>query len=72
MSKEEKIQEEEVQNNEQESKEIEDQEVAIEEPSAEEQLQVEKTKYLRLFAEFENYKRTKKSEWSCTKQLVKS
>ena len=57
MSKEEKIQEEEVKNNEQESKEIEDQEVAIEEPSAEEQLQVEKDKYLRLFAEFENYKK---------------
>ncbi|NQY00916.1 MAG: hypothetical protein HRT70_07265 [Flavobacteriaceae bacterium] len=57
MSKEEKIQEEEVQNNKQESKEIEDQEVAIEEPSAEEQLQVEKDKYLRLFAEFENYKK---------------
>ena len=56
MSKEEKIQEE-VQNNEQESKEIEDQEVAIEGPSAEDQLQVEKDKYLRLFAEFENYKK---------------
>ena len=32
-------------------------EVAEKEPSVEELLQVEKDKYLRLFAEFENYKK---------------
>jgi len=57
MSKEEKIQEEEIQNNAQEAKVEENQEVTKEEPTVEELLQTEKDKYLRLFAEFENYKR---------------
>lgn len=57
MSKEEKIQEEEIQNNEQEAKVEENQEVTKEEPTAEELLEAEKDKYLRLFAEFENYKK---------------
>ena len=57
MSKEEKIQEEEIQNNQQEAQTEENQEVAKDEPTAEELLQAEKDKYLRLFAEFENYKK---------------
>ena len=57
MSKEEKIQEEEIKNNGQEAKVEENQEVTQEEPTTEELLQVEKDKYLRLFAEFENYKK---------------
>jgi molecular chaperone GrpE len=61
MSKKENIQEEEIQN-EQETVQIEEnQEVEVEvikeEPTAEEVLQVEKDKFLRLFAEFENYKK---------------
>ena len=57
MSKEEKIQEEEIQNNGQEAQGQENQEVVKEEPTAEELLAAEKDKYLRLFAEFENYKK---------------
>lgn len=57
MSKEEKIQEEEIQNNEEQTQTEENQEFVKEEPTAEELLEVEKDKYLRLFAEFENYKR---------------
>jgi len=57
MSKEDKIQEEEIQNNEQEAQVEESQEVEVEEPTAEELIQIEKDKYLRLFAEFENYKK---------------
>lgn len=57
MSKEEKIQEEEIKNNEQEAQVEGNQEVAKEEPTAEELIQIEKDKYLRLFAEFENYKK---------------
>ncbi|MFD2567531.1 nucleotide exchange factor GrpE [Pseudotenacibaculum haliotis] len=57
MSKEEKIQEEEIKNNAQEAQVEENQEVEKEEPSAEELVQQEKDKYLRLFAEFENYKK---------------
>ena len=61
MSKEEKIQEEEIKINEEKTQNTEDQEVAIEEPTTEELIQAEKDKYLRLFAEFENYrKRTTK------------
>jgi molecular chaperone GrpE len=61
MSKKENIQEEEIKN-EQETVQIEEnQEVEVEvikeEPTAEEVLQVEKDKFLRLFAEFENYKK---------------
>ena len=57
MSKEEKIQEEEIRNSEQGAQTEENQEVAKEEPMAEELLAAEKDKYLRLFAEFENYKK---------------
>lgn len=57
MSKEEKIQEEEIQNNENQSQTQDNQEIVKEEPTAEELLQAEKDKYLRLFAEFENYKK---------------
>lgn len=57
MSKEEKIQEEEIKNNEQEAQAKENQEVVKGEPTAEEIIQQEKDKYLRLFAEFENYKK---------------
>ena len=57
MSKEEKIQEEEIQNNEEQAQTEENQEVAKEEPTAEQLLEAEKDKYLRLFAEFENYKK---------------
>lgn len=57
MSKEEKNQEEEVQNSEQELEIEENQEIILEEPTSEELLKAEKDKYLRLFAEFENYKK---------------
>lgn len=57
MSNEEKIQEEEIKNNEQAIQSEENQEVTKDEPSAEELIQIEKDKYLRLFAEFENYKK---------------
>jgi len=57
MSKEEKIHEEEIINNEQGAQTEENQETVKEEPTAEELLQQEKDKYLRLFAEFENYKK---------------
>ena len=61
MSKEEKIQEEEIKNNEEQTQTEENQEVVNEEPTTEELIQAEKDKYLRLFAEFENYrKRTTK------------
>jgi len=61
MSKKENIQEEEIKN-EQEvvqpevNQEVEE-EVVAEEPTTEELVQVEKDKFLRLFAEFENYKK---------------
>ena len=57
MSTEDKIQEEEINNTKSEAKTEENQEVIIEEPTAEEIIQLEKDKYLRLFAEFENYKK---------------
>ncbi|WP_438988301.1 nucleotide exchange factor GrpE [Polaribacter sp.] len=61
MSKKENIQEEEIKN-EQETLQVEqnqevEPEVVKEEPTAEELLQTEKDKFLRLFAEFENYKK---------------
>lgn len=61
MSQKENIQEEEI-NKEQEAAQVEEnqtveEEVAKEEPTAEELVQVEKDKFLRLFAEFENYKK---------------
>jgi len=40
-----------------ENKEVEEVEAVEEEPTTEELIQVEKDKYLRLFAEFENYKK---------------
>ncbi|WP_299016797.1 nucleotide exchange factor GrpE [uncultured Polaribacter sp.] len=66
MSKKEDIKEEEV-INEQETAQTEDnQDVEVEEvkqePTAEELVQVEKDKFLRLFAEFENYKKRTSKE----------
>ena len=46
----------------QEAQVEENQEVAVEEPTAEELIQQEKDKYLRLFAEFENYKKRTSKE----------
>ena len=57
MSNKENTQEEEIKNTEQEAQVEESQEVVVEEPTAEELIQQEKDKYLRLFAEFENYKK---------------
>lgn len=57
MSTEENIKEEENINPEAEAQVEENQEVVKEEPTAEELIQAEKDKYLRLFAEFENYKK---------------
>ena len=57
MSTEDNKKEEEVLNNETEAQVEENQEVVKEEPTAEELIQAEKDKYLRLFAEFENYKK---------------
>tara|TARA_R110002073_G_scaffold128999_5_gene275213 strand:- start:10878 stop:11411 length:534 start_codon:yes stop_codon:yes gene_type:complete len=62
MSKEEKIHEEEIINNEQEAQAEGNQETVKEEPTAEELIQQEKDKYLRLFAEFENYKKRTNKE----------
>ncbi|MCL7763878.1 nucleotide exchange factor GrpE [Polaribacter sp. Z014] len=61
MSKKDNIQEEEIKN-EQETVQVEENqeveaEVVKEEPTPEELLQAEKEKFLRLFAEFENYKK---------------
>jgi molecular chaperone GrpE len=61
MSKKDIIEEQEI-NNEQETVQIEENqeveaEAVIEEPTPEELLQAEKDKFLRLFAEFENYKK---------------
>lgn len=61
MSKQEEIKEEEIKQEEVTSQVEENQEVEEEnkkeEPTAEELIQVEKDKFLRLFAEFENYKK---------------
>ncbi len=62
MSKEKRIQEEEIQHKEQETKAEENQEVTIEELTPEELLIAEKDKFLRLFAEFENYKKRTSKE----------
>jgi molecular chaperone GrpE len=61
MSKKENIKDEEI-HNEQETVQVEEnqevnKEVVKEEPTSEELLQTEKDKFLRLFAEFENYKK---------------
>ncbi len=57
MSTKEDIQEENIKNTAEEPQVEENQEVEKEEPTAEELIQAEKDKYLRLFAEFENYKK---------------
>ena len=57
MSTEENIKEEEIQNTESEAQVEENQEVIEEVLSPEELIQAEKDKFLRLFAEFENYKK---------------
>ena len=57
MSKKENTKEEEILNNEAEAQVEENQEVEVDEPTTEEIIQAEKDKYLRLFAEFENYKK---------------
>ena len=57
MSSKENIQEEEIKKTEAEAQVEENQEIEKEEPTAEELIQAEKDKYLRLFAEFENYKK---------------
>ncbi|KOY52542.1 nucleotide exchange factor GrpE [Polaribacter dokdonensis] len=61
MSKKENIQEEEINNEQVNSQVEENQDIEAEEvkkePTAEEQIQAEKDKFLRLFAEFENYKK---------------
>ena len=62
MSNKENTQEEEIKNTEQEAQVEESQEVVVEEPTAEELIQQEKDKYLRLFAEFENYKKRTSKE----------
>ena len=62
MSNKENTQEEEIKNTEQEAQVEEIQEVVVEEPTAEELIQQEKDKYLRLFAEFENYKKRTSKE----------
>jgi len=62
MSNKENTQEEETKNTEQEAQVEESQEVVVEEPTAEELIQQEKDKYLRLFAEFENYKKRTSKE----------
>ena len=62
MSNKENKQEEEIKNTEQEAQVEESQEVVFEEPTAEELIQQEKDKYLRLFAEFENYKKRTSKE----------
>jgi molecular chaperone GrpE len=62
MSNKENTQEEEIKNTKQEPQVEESQEVVVEEPTAEELIQQEKDKYLRLFAEFENYKKRTSKE----------
>ena len=62
MSNKENTQEEEIKNTEQEAQVEESQEVVVEERTAEELIQQEKDKYLRLFAEFENYKKRTSKE----------
>ena len=62
MSNKENTQEEEIKNTKQEPQVEENQEVVVDEPTAEELIQQEKDKYLRLFAEFENYKKRTSKE----------
>ena len=62
MSNKENTQEEEIQDTEHNTQVNESQEVEVEEPTSEELIQQEKDKYLRLFAEFENYKKRTSKE----------
>jgi molecular chaperone GrpE len=62
MSNKENTQEEEIKNTEQDAQVEGNQEVVVEEPTTEELIQQEKDKYLRLFAEFENYKKRTSKE----------
>lgn len=62
MSKEEKIQEEELKNEQVTEETQETKEVEKNEPTSEQLLEQEKDKYLRLFAEFENYKKRTSKE----------
>ena len=62
MSTKENIQEEEIKDSENNSQVNENQEVDEVKPTSEELIQQEKDKYLRLFAEFENYKKRTSKE----------
>lgn len=62
MSKKENIQEEEIKETENNTQVDENQGVEVVEPTSEELIQQEKDKYLRLFAEFENYKKRTSKE----------
>ena len=62
MSNKENTQEEEIKDVEDNTQVNESQEVEVEEPTSEELIQQEKDKYLRLFAEFENYKKRTSKE----------
>ena len=62
MSKKENIQEEEIKETENNTQVDENQDVEVSEPTSEDLIQQEKDKYLRLFAEFENYKKRTSKE----------
>lgn len=62
MNNKENTQEEEIKDAEDNTQVNENQEVEVEEPTSEELIQQEKDKYLRLFAEFENYKKRTSKE----------
>ena len=62
MSKQENIQEEEIKETENNTQVDENQDVEVSEPTSEDLIQQEKDKYLRLFAEFENYKKRTSKE----------
>ena len=62
MNNKENTQEEEIKDAEDNTQVNESQEVEVEEPTSEELIQQEKDKYLRLFAEFENYKKRTSKE----------
>ena len=62
MSTKENIQEEEIKESENNSQVNENQDIDEVKPTSEELIQIEKDKYLRLFAEFENYKKRTSKE----------
>ena len=62
MSKKENIQEEEIKETKNNTQVDENQDVEVSEPTSEDLIQQEKDKYLRLFAEFENYKKRTSKE----------